>query len=73
MGVGFCIGNQQEAYGAKFFATMGGIYYLASRVCGGRSFTILTDTQAAIVRIQSDAPGPGQDMAAEAVGLANTL
>ena len=66
---GFYIGNQQEAYDAELFAIMRSIHHLASRYC---SVAILTDSQA-MERIQSDAPGPGQDMAMEIIGLASTL
>ena len=46
---------------------------LASRHGKGRSFTILTDSQAAMVRLQTDAPGPGQGAAREIIELAHTL
>lgn len=72
-GIGFYMGNQQESYDAELFATVRGIHHLASWNCSGRDFTILTDSQAAASRIQSDDPGPGQGMATEIVGLANTL
>ena len=57
------MGNHEEAYDAELFAIMKGIHHLASRHCNRRGFTILTDLQAAISRIQPDAPRPGQDMA----------
>ena len=55
--------NQQEAYDAEFFATVTDIHHMASQQCNGRDFAIITDSRAAISRIQSDAPGLGQGTA----------
>lgn len=49
---GFHIGNGQEAFDAEAFVIMRGIHFLASRRMSGQ------DSQAAMIRIQSDAPGP---------------
>ena len=64
------MGYKQEACGAELFAIMRGIQHLASRLCSGRDFTILTESHAAIERIKPDAPGPRQD---ETIGLAKVL
>lgn len=50
-----------------------GVHFLASRQQSGQDFTIFTDWQAAMTRIQSDAPGSDQDTASEAVELARDL
>ena len=54
-------------------AVMRDIHRLASRLCSRKDFTILTDSQIAIERIQSDAPGPGQDTAIEIIEFASVL
>ena len=61
--------NKQEAYAAELFA-MRGIQHLASRLYSGRDFTMLTESHAAIERVQWDAPGPRHD---ETIGLAKGL
>lgn len=71
-GIGFHSRNHQEAYDAEPFVILRDIRHLASRLCSGRNFTVLTDPQAAIVQIQTDAPRPGQDMATEIIGLVHT-
>lgn len=69
--MGFCIGNRQEAYDAEIFAIMRRIRFLASKKQSGQGFTVFADSQAAKVRIQSDASGPGQVMATEIIEVAS--
>ena len=66
-------GTQQEACDAELFALMRGIHSPASRHRTGKDFAILSDSQAAMRRIQSDEPGPRQDMAAKIIELASKL
>ena len=72
-GDGFYLGMHQEAYDVELIAIMRGVHHLVSRHEQGKSFTIFPDFQAAVGRLQHDAPGPGQDVARETIELARAL
>ena len=58
-GVGFYMGTRLEAYNAELFAIIWGLHYLAP--CRGRAehYTVFIDSQDAMRRVRSDAPGTG--------------
>lgn len=72
-GSGFYIGRHPEAIDAELSAAMRGLRHLVERRATGESCTIFTGSQAAMRRIQNDAPRPGQDMAIEIIELASHL
>lgn len=67
MGVG------HEAYDAELAAIAYGLLHLAGRRETGRSYTIYTNSTAAMARSTGDDPGPGQDMAIRIIGFAQRL
>ena len=67
-GIGFIMGNQQGVYEVELITIMRGIHHLASRYCSWKRSTTLNDSPAAMERIQSDAPGPGNYTAIGIVG-----
>ena len=66
-------GDHQEVSDAELIAIMRGVHHRVSRREQGKSFTIFTDSQAAMWRLQHDAPGPGQDGAREMIEPAHAL
>lgn len=71
--MGFYIGNRQVTFDAEVLATMTAIHLLTSRLQTGQAFTIVTDSQAAMKRVETDSPGSGRDMAIEIIDLASKL
>ena len=57
---GGAAGTHQEAYNVERTAIMKEVHHLISRREQGRSFTIFTDSRAAMRRFQHDAPGRSQ-------------
>lgn len=72
-GVGFYMDNRQEAYDAELFAVTRGLHHLASRRESGEHYAVFAGSLSTVRRVQSDAPGPGQDMAEEIIDLAHTI
>ena len=72
-GIGFHIDNRQETFDTETFAIIEAIHLLASRQQTGQVFTIFTDSQAAMTRIESVARGAGQDMAIEIIHLTSEI
>ena len=72
-GVGFSMSSGREAYDAELTAIAYGLLLLSRRGERGQDFTLSTDSQAAMRRMASDAPGPGQEMAIGVIGLAQRL
>ena len=60
---GFGMGGGPEAFDAELAAIAYGLIHLLGYQHTGRTYTIFTDSTAAMTRITSDAPGPGQEMA----------
>ena len=59
------LARQKEVFDAKMYA-MSEAQKIANDICtekGVRRVTIFTDSQATLRRIQSDEPGPGQELA----------
>lgn len=72
-GMGFGLSPYQEAFNADLIAIMIGLRILTQRGESDRGFTLFTNSQAAMRRILSDAPGPGQDVAVEIIRYAHML
>ena len=72
-GGGFRMGGGHEAYDAELAAVVYALVHLHERGQRGRSYTIFTDSVAAMRRIREDAPGPGQEMAIRAIEVADRL
>ena len=64
------LGAQSSAFGAELAALVRAIEICALDACGGRDFRIFTGSQAAMRRLQSDQPGPGQSMARRGIQIA---
>ena len=60
-GFGMKVGH--EAYDAELAALVYSLVHLLGRWEAGREYTVFTDSTAAMTRIVSDSPGPGQEMA----------
>ena len=69
----FSLSNSQTAFDAELYAVVKGLELLAIRGEPGRSFRVFTDSQATILRLQSDAPGPGQSLARRGIRLAKII
>lgn len=69
----FCLAGRQEAFDAELAALTRGIQPIAERREEGASYAVFTDPQAAMQRILSDAPGPGQGQATLAIRLAEII
>ena len=59
----FSLGVGQTAFDAELTAVVRGLELLAIRRGPGRSLRVFTDSQAFMLRLQPDAPGPGQSLA----------
>lgn len=62
-----------EAYDAELTAIAYGLLLLTRRGDEGQGFTLFTDCQAAMRRVTSDAPGPGQEIAIGTISLTQRL
>ena len=62
-----------EAYDAGLTAVALGLRLLTQRGEEGQDFTLFTDSQAAMRRVASDAPGPGQEIAVEVLRFSRQL
>lgn len=72
-GVGFGIGSGHEAYDAELAVIAYGLLHLAARGQTERSYTIFTDSTAAMTRAASDASGPSQELAIRIIGFARQI
>ena len=70
---GFCLGGGHGAYDAEVAALVYGLTQLHGRHEQGQTYTIFTDSIAAMRRLGGDTPGPGQDMAIRAIEIAEHL
>ena len=70
---GFRLGGGHEAYDAELAAMVYGLAHLHGRAEQGHTYTIFTDSTAAMRRVMGDAPGPGQDMAIRAIDIAERI
>ena len=70
---GFGMGGGREAYDAELAALVYGLVHLLGRRVVGRAYTIFTDSTVAMMRIVSDAPGPGREMAIRVIELAQRV
>lgn len=61
VGVGFHLGERREAYDTELTVIQRGIQPLDGRQERGIGYTVITDSQVAMLRIQNDAPGWGRD------------
>ena len=59
---GTYLGRNKEAFGAEVFAILQAVKLLNDREQGQR-YTVFSDSQAAIARVQDDSTGPGQALA----------
>ena len=62
-----------EAYDAELAAAAHGLLLLTRRGEIGKSYTLFTDSTAAMVMLASDAPGPGQETAPRTNGPRRSL
>ena len=67
------MGLGHEAFDAELTAIAYGLLLLSRRGEKGQDFTMFTDSLSAMTRMASDAPGPRQEIAVEAIGLAQRL
>lgn len=67
------MGRRCEAYGAGVAAVGLGLRHLLDHAEHPAALLLFTDSQAALRRVQNDAPGPGQQAAREAIGLAGQI
>ena len=72
-GIRLGLSHRQEAFDAELISIMMGLRIMAQRVETGRSSTLFADSQAAMRRTLSDAPGPGQEVAVEIIRYAHRL
>ena len=70
---GVYLGNNKEVFDAELFAIGLAMEELNDRRESGRRYTIFSDSQAAISRIQHDRLGPGQTLAVKAITITETL
>ena len=64
------LGAQSSAFGAELAALVRAIEICALDASDGQVFRILTDSQAAMRRLQGDQPGPGQGLARRGIQVA---
>lgn len=71
--IGFGLRPRQEAYDTELISIAMGLRILVQREESGKDFTLFTDSQTAMKRVLSDAPGAGQEVAVEVLGFARRL
>ena len=69
----FRLAGRQEAFDAELAALRRVIQLIAERREEGASYVVFTDSQAAMQRILSDTPGPGQSQAILTIRLAEII
>ena len=70
---GTYLGKNKEVFDAELFAIGQALEELDSRGESSRRYTIFSDSQAAISRVQHDRTGPGQALAIKAIATANSI
>ena len=70
---GVYLGRNKEVFDAELFAIGQALEELNSRNESGRRYTIFSDSQAAISRVQHDRTGPGQALAVKAITTTEAL
>ena len=69
---GTCPGKNKEVFDAEAFATMRATRLLNERGERGRSYTVFSDSQAAISRVQHDMCGPAQALAKRVIATVDS-
>ena len=67
------MGKNKEVFDAEVFAVGQALQVLNRRGEEGREYTIFSDSQAALTRVQHDRTGPGQGLAIEAITTARAI
>ena len=70
---GVYLGKNKEVFDAELFAMGRALEEFDSRGESNRRYTIFSDSQAAISRIQHDRTGPGQSLAIKAIATAEAI
>ena len=70
---GFYLGENKEVVDTEVFAIGRALRTLNGRGEESRSYTIFSDSQAALSRVQHDRTGPGQALAIEAITTAKLI
>ena len=70
---GIYLGRNKEVFDAEVFAIREALRVLNRRGEAGKRYTIFSDSQAALSRIQHDRTGPGQTLAIDAITTAGEI
>ena len=70
---GTYLGKNKEVFDAEVFAILQAVRLLNDRKERGRHYTVFSDSQAAISRVQHDRIGPARALARAAIAEANDL
>ena len=73
MGRGTYLGKNREVFDAEVFALLRAVRLLDERGESGREYTIFSDAQAAVMRIQHDRRGPAQALARAVIATVDDL
>ena len=71
--LGTYLGRNKEVFDAELFAIGQALEEFEGRKESNREYTIFSDSQAAISRIQHDRTGPGQSLAVRAIAAASSI
>ena len=72
-GRGTYLGQNKEVFDAEVFAIGHALEIISERGQSNRTYTIFSDSQAALLRIQHDRTGPGQTLAVKAIAIAKEI
>ena len=70
---GIYLGKNKEAFDVEVFAIMRAVRLLEERGESGTAYTVISDSQAAIARVQHDGCGPAQALARATIAMADGL
>ena len=70
---GFYLGRNKEIFDAEIFAILQAVRTLEERGEGSQQYTVFSDSQAALGRIQCDRTGAGQALAIEVIHTVRTI
>ena len=70
---GAYLGKNKEVFDAEVFAILRATRLLDERAESGQNYTIFSDSQAAISRVQHDQCGPAQALARAAIAMVDSL
>ena len=70
---GTYLGRNKEVFGAEVFTILQAIRLLNDRGERGQQYTVFSDSQAAIAKVQHDRTGPAQALAKAAIELVSSL